>query len=217
MKLYYILNNVVSGREDLPVGPRIKSQSSNIIMKYKDGDRPFSSLKDLRKNSSIYKKLLRENPRRAQKICEKKYIIQIRELVPILDSTTANLGNAAFDMLSHIVSGKVKDKKSYGGHLFNSTTMKIEKITNTANKKGVWEALVSIKDFRTGSWIKKESPTTFFPNWWSKALLLLKLELAYLNRKEESQRRHVGKTDCGIVVIFVFRNNKIVSAYPIYE
>lgn len=61
--------------------------------------------------------------------------------------------------------------------------MKIKKISNSANKKGVWEAVISIKDFRTGKWIKKESPTTFFPNWRTKGLLLLKLEQAYLKQK----------------------------------
>ena len=161
--------------------------------------------------------MVRSDPKRAETICKKQFIIHIIELVPIADSTQNNLGNVAIEMLSHIISGKIKDKKSYGGHLFNSTTQKIIEITKTPNIKGIWEARISLKDIKTGTWIEKEQPTTFFPQTWSIGFLLLKLESAFLNKKKESETKYTGNTDCGIPIVFVYRKDEVVSAYPIYD
>jgi hypothetical protein len=218
MKHYYILNDVVSSKNDLPVGPRIKSQpASELILKYENGDGPYSSLKELRKNSSIYKKLLRENPTRAQKICEKRFIFHTAEFVPISKSTQNNLGNVAFEMLSHIISGKLKDKNVAGAHLFDPNIIRVEKITKAKNSKGIWEAIISRKDLDNDKWVLKKLPTTFFPDSWSKGQLLVKLEQAFLAKTKVSESKFVGHTECGIPVAFVYKKEKVVSAYPIYE
>lgn len=218
MKYYYILNDIISSNNDLPAGPRIKCQNSrSILRKYKNGDGPYASLKELRKNSSIYKKLLRDNPKRAQKICQKNFIFHLIESVPILNSTEKTIGNAAFEMLSHIVLGKIKNKNVSGAHLFTPEICKVIKITKPKNEKGVWEAQISIKDPDTDRWVDKKLLTTFFPNLWSKELLLVKLEIAFVARKKISDVKYVGDTDCGIPIVFIYKKDKIVSAYPIYE
>ncbi|MFN8250140.1 MAG: EndoU domain-containing protein [Ferruginibacter sp.] len=218
MKHYYILNDVVSSNNDLPVGPRIKSQPANwIIIKYENGEGPFTSLKELRKNSSIYKKLLRENPARAQKICEKRFIFQTAELVPISDSTQKNLGNIAFEMLSHIISGKLKDKNVAGAHLFDPNIIRIEKITKEKNSKGIWEAIISRKDINQNKWVLKKLPTTFFPDFWNKGMLLIKLEQAFVKKKKISETKYIGYTECGVPIAFIYKKEKVVSAYPVYE
>ncbi len=72
--------------------------------------------------------------------------------------------------------------------------------------------------------LKKNRPSTFFPTDWTKELLVLKLHQAFQNRKETSdtdstgERNFMGKTDCGIKVVFrIKENEEIVSVYPEYE
>ena len=150
MKYYYIHNNMVSKGNDLPCGPRIKTlKLFDIFPKYEDGDGPYKSLKELKQNSPIFKKLKRINPVVADKICEKKYIVQIAEMVQILNSTQENLGNAAFEIMDHVTSGKINNNKSFGVHLFNSKFNRIEKITRNKNSHGVWEAKISILDSKS--------------------------------------------------------------------
>lgn len=48
-------------------------------------------------------------------------------------------------------------------------------------------------------------------------MLLIKLEFAFLNKKKVSESKYIENTDCGILVVFIYRKDEVVSAYSIYD
>lgn len=208
---------MVSSDNDNIVDPRIKTiRGFDIYPKYEDGDGPYESLKELKENSVIFKKLNRTDPETANRISRKENIIHIKELVEIQSSTQESLGNAAFDILSHVTSGKINNNMSFGVHLFNPKFHRIEKVTKDKNKHGVWEAKISILDPKSRKWVSKDAFTTFFPLHWNMVDLLLKMEIAFMNRVKIDKTPLEGYTDCGIKVIFIEKKGRVITVFPLY-
>jgi hypothetical protein len=218
MKYYYILSNIGSKIYDLPVGTRIMSCSPRYAtIEFEEGDGPYNTFRELRKNSSVFKKLLKEDPRRAQKIFEKRFIIKSVDFIEAPNSTEYDLNGNAYDILTHILTGNIKDKKSYGVHYFNSKTNKIIELTKPPDSKGIWEARIAILNTNNNKWVEKDSASTFFPTAWNKNELLQKVRVAYINKVQESPIKFIGKTECGIDIVFILEEAKIVSVYPLYN
>jgi hypothetical protein len=85
MTFFYIVDNVVSpGKNDLPIGTRILKIPygyPNLIIQFRTGDGPDRTIKELRKESTRFIKLQRDDPQRAQKIYDKKFIVYVADLL----------------------------------------------------------------------------------------------------------------------------------------
>ena len=215
MKYYYIVNNVGSKINDLPAGPRIFHMQ--FVVEFKEGDGPFNSIKELRKNSTLFKKLQRENPQRAQKIYEKRFIIKAIDFVLASDSIENDLNGYTYKILDHILSGDIKNKKGHGVHYFNPIHHKILELTKAKNSRGVWEAKIAFLNNKTQKWVEKEAASTFFPTEWNKTELLHKIHSAFNNKEKITETKFIGETNCGIRVVFIFREEKLLSIYPLYD
>ena len=119
-------------------------------------------------------------------------------------------------MMDHIIHGELRRGKYVGIHLFQDELHRVEEITRPPNKQGVWEARINIRHHKTKAWGKKEKASTFFPITWHHNVLMTKLEEAFLSRKKMYSYKFVGKTTCGVQISFVFRDNKVVSCFPLY-
>lgn len=222
MTFYYIVDDVVSpeNKNDLPVGTRILKVTygyPSLIFQFKTGDGPYWTIKELRKESSRFKKLQRDNPQRAQKIYDKKFIVNVADKVLVPESVDEQLKGKLFHMLDHVISGKITKDNISGIHFFEPKFHKVVEVTKEKNKKGVWEAKIEAIRPEKNDWIKKDRPSTFFPTEWTKELLVLKFHEAFNNKKELTETKFEGTTECGIDIVFIIENNKIVSVYPVYN
>jgi hypothetical protein len=221
MTFYYIVDDIISSRNnDLPIGTRILKVTysyQSLVFQFKTGDGPYRTIKELRKKSPRFKKLQRANPQRAQKICDKKFIINVADKTLVKESIDEQLKGKLYHMLDHIVSGKISKDNISGIHFFEPKFHRVIEVTKTKNKKGVWEAKIEAIRPKKNEWIKKDRPSTFFPIEWTKELLVLKLYEAFNNKKELTQSKFIGITKCGIEIVFIIQDNKIVSVYPVYD
>jgi hypothetical protein len=221
MTLYYIVDNVVAEKNDLPKGKRIfciNYGQGSLIAKFDEGDGPYQNVKELRKNSSPrFKELQKEDPQRAQKIFNKSFLIIVADKVFYPDQVGEELDGNLYSVLHHSTSGSFTKKNISGIHFFNPRFHRIIEITKKKNSKGIWEAKIEGKRPATGDWITKDRPSTFFPTDWTKELLLLKIHEAFMNKKAMTDLKYVGQTNCGIDIVFIIEENKVVSVYPEYE
>jgi hypothetical protein len=218
---YYIVDNVGSpGGNDLPIGTRIfkiTDKYPSLKFQFKTGDGPYRTIKELRKESTRFKKLQRDNPQRAQKIYDKKFIINVADKIIVPESIDEQLKGKLAHMLNHVVSGKITKENISGVHFFESKFHRVIEVTKLKNKKGVWEARIEAIRPEKNDWIKKDRPSTFFPTEWKKELLVLKFHEAFSNKKELTETKFVGTTACGIDIVFIIEDNKILSVYPVYD
>jgi hypothetical protein len=119
-------------------------------------------------------------------------------------------------ILNHILEGEIKKGKSIGIHFFQPEKHQIIEILKEKNKNGVWEAFIQIRHPKTNTWVKKEKASTFFPMHWTYEQLVEKLKIAFVNKKRKYVYQYIGKTDCGVKVIFFLKNNLVVSCFPKY-
>mgnify|MGYP001358345796 FL=1 len=82
MRYYYIHKYLPSEHQDLIDGPRIVEMYTNDIkLQEKGGEGPFESLKQLKKESKIFKELQIQNPKRLEKIIKDEFIVKVKEVI----------------------------------------------------------------------------------------------------------------------------------------
>lgn len=215
-KWYYIIDKSGSEIKDLEPGPRIFETPDNIIKHPKGvGEGPYNSIKELKQQSEIFKKLEIQNPKRARKIQEERFIIQVarRVYVPKDGSEYTRL---IYSLMQHSRNGTVNSKGVLGVHIFNEDRVRIILQTLPINKYGVWEAFVMVYNPRSKKWVTKSRASTFFPKSWDLQTLVDECRTAYDNRRQISELKSVGVTYSGIPVAFIIENGKLKSVYPLY-
>ena len=216
-KYYYILNNIGEEQNDLKPGVRILEKSNPYFKHPKDvGEGAFNSLKELRAKSEILRKLEKDNPKRARRIFEDRFIIKAASqvFVPLDGSEYTKL---IYPLMQHSSGGKVKGREVLGVHLFHPNRVKIVKKISHTNKLGIWQAYIMVYNRNSKKWIPKSRPSTFFPVNWTLQELVDECRMAYNNRKVLSDVKHIGATRKGIPVIFIIKNGKLKSVYPHYD
>jgi Bacterial EndoU nuclease len=188
-------------------------KTENISIKFEKYDGPFNSINQLKKESSIFKKLVKTSPSRVQKILKKKNIINMKDFILLKEKKSYSID--IIKTFEHTTKGDVKSKRIYGIHYFDNEKMKIKKITENTDSQGVWKALVEVYDMKQNKWFDKES--TFFPRDWSLTQLFHECEYAIQNKVKcyDKQSIYLGKTLCGIPVEIIIKNNELKSIYPI--
>ena len=79
-----------------------------------------------------------------------------------------------------------------------------------SNKFGVYQAKVEING------VPKGPKTTFFPKDWTPQQVIDAVNEAFNNKVNIKNNRYIGKTNDGMKIEIIVRNNKIISAYPVY-
>ena len=215
-KNFYIKDNIssINSTDDLSSGVRILCVNLGYIsINIEKSDGPFNSIEQLKKESPIFKKLVKTDHLRVQKILEKKNIINVKDF--ILHKEKKSYSIDIIKTFQHTTKGDVKFKKISGIHYFNNEKMRIKKITANTDSKGVWKALVEVYDMKQNKWFEKES--TFFPRDWSLTQLFHECDYAVQNKVKcyDKQSIYLGKTISGIPVEIIIKNTELKSIYPI--
>lgn len=115
--------------------------------------------------------------------------------------------------LSHIFGGEIlKNGNANGFHyegMPNSNGRIVGKV-DTPNEFGVYQANVEING------VPKGPKSTFFPKEWTPQQVIDSVNEAYNNKVNIKNNKYIGKTSSGMEVELILRNDKIISAYPIY-
>jgi hypothetical protein len=94
---------------------------------------------------------------------------------------------------------------------------RITRMTKSPNAQAVYEAKVEIYDPHRGRWIEKLTPSTFFPDSWSRAQVVDEIRGAFNNQTPTSGARWEGISPSGLIIRgFLDNAGNINTAYPVY-
>lgn len=118
--------------------------------------------------------------------------------------------------LEHIFEGEInRNGQAVGYHyekLTNSKAKVIESTRSKEDKNGVYRAKITIEGK------EKNAFSSFFPKSWTMQQIVDTINEAYENKQLESGNIYNGKTNSGITVqMYLTENNKIISAFPLYN
>lgn len=213
---FFIIPNILSSAKgDLSAGERIVKFPLNwpFTLKPSGSDGPFFNLKDLLEQSILYKNLKKTNPKRAHKIIQKEYIITAKDFS--LFNKNISLEEDFINSINHSVKGKIQNEKLKGVHYYDENKIKIIEVLKI-NERGVWSAIIE-KLNDEGKWIKKNSPSSFFPKEWTIGQLYEEIIETDNNKtkKENSENIYESYTKSGIKVEIVIVNGKRKTIYPV--
>lgn len=142
---------------------------------------------------------------------------ELNEVTPI--SELENISYFQFGALEHILEGELNRKgKAVGFHYDRLPTKKGEIIEGTKteeNELGVYEAKVKVEGVRKTS---NQGYSTFFPDDWDTQDVIDAINEAYENRVHVTGNTYEGLTKDGMIIrMYLNEEEKIISAFPIYE
>lgn len=115
--------------------------------------------------------------------------------------------------LNHIFDGEVlKSGRANGYHYegMPNSNGKIVGNVDPPNELGVYQANIEV------SGVLKKVKSTFFPKEWSPQQVVDAINEAFTNKEVVKNNVYRGITSQGMEIEFVLRNDKIISAYPLY-
>lgn len=128
-----------------------------------------------------------------------------------------NTMNFAPGALEHIFSGQINKRDQVVGYHSEAIPGAAAQVSHRSkpDHKGVYTGAVSIgnKDKEGGG-----GNSSFFPRDWSAQQVVDAINYAYENRKQRTGAQFEGRTKESIRVVFYLNpNDKIMTAYPLYE
>jgi hypothetical protein len=219
--LYYIVeNSIISDPNDSlkDLGIRIFAiPFGDVYVEMKDGDGPYQSIRDLKRNSAIFKRLATKNSKYVQKVLDEKNIRVIKGAIWV--PKEKSYSKEFIKIIDHTIRGHVKDKNVLGVHFFDGKKMKLRELINPENEKGVWKARIDFFDINNNSWVEKKQITTFFPRNWSIHQLFHECDYAFNNKikDDKSKSKYTSYTISGIKVEIIIYNDEVKSMYPLFE
>jgi hypothetical protein len=218
-RYFYIGDDIVTTKSnDLNAGVRIFcEETKHHPFVYKKIDGPFSSLRQLRKQSNIFKRLVKSDTKRVQQILDFKNIIDIPYDKPIIFVKKSGYSQDFINLFTHTYLGNIQSEKIFGVHYFDNTRMKIIKTIASEDSNNVWKALVEIFDVEKQRCYKKES--TFFPKDWTLNRLFHECDFACQSKVKVKDTQYIysAKTLSGVPVEIILRDDILKSIYPIYS
>ena len=125
--------------------------------------------------------------------------------------------------VKHIFHGEINQKgKAVGFHhrgsMGHQGRARIVQILSPPNTLGVYKAEVEIYDSKRGRWIRKGDPSTFFPDSWSRARVLIEIRGAFQNQILTGGNYWEGISPSGVIIRGYLDNaGNINTAYPKYS
>lgn len=215
--LYYIHNKIVSTDNLSSNGiTRIFAIPSDLCsLVLREGEGPFSSLRNLKRNSLIFKQIAKCSSKLANQILNERNIIQVKDFVLTDDQ---EFSNDFIRLVDHTIRGQIHRREVYGIHYFDPCIMRIRENLKPENEFGVWTAKIDLFDKQYNRWIQKVQETSFFPKIWSLGQLFHECFFAFTNKVKDDTKKNIytSKTESGIKVEIVISEKKVKSIYPIY-
>ncbi len=218
-KYYYYINTDVwtSNKQGLKPGAAIMKTPTHFKITFTEGNGPYSSLKELKRNSPIFKELSKTDPKRCQQILLSKNISEAKNMIWTPEDTSFDL--EFIDLIMHATIGRIKKGKITGVHFYDNERVKILEIMSINKITKVWQAKIEFFNIDSQKWILKDKPSTFFPKHWNFANLLEECDLAYRNREKvnDSDHKFRSKTLSNVPVEIIFNKGKMISIYPLLQ
>lgn len=124
--------------------------------------------------------------------------------------------------VKHIFHGEINQKGMavgfhHRGAIGHQGRARIVRILSSPNAQGVYKAEVEIYDPKRGRWISKGDPSTFFPDFWSRAQVLNEIRGAFHHQSLTKGNYWEGISPSGVIIRGYLDNaGKINTAYPKY-
>jgi len=216
---FYIVENIAtSNPTDQGLDTRIlKVPADVIVCKIKEGDGPYKSIRNLKRNSKIFHSFLIKGSRQVAKLLNDNNIVSVKDL--IITPNDREYSKEFIKLFDHTVRGQIKNKNVYGLHFYDPERIRIIEITRKENTNGVWAAMVEVFDKSTHRWIAKEKETTFFPKNWTITQLFHECDFAYVHKKKIDSKICVysSRTLSGVRVDIIIENNEVKTIYPLID
>lgn len=208
-----------SEHQDMLDGPRVMELETNQInLPENEGEGPFESLLQLKKESKLYRQLIIQDQKRAENIVKQQFVVSVRELIMWPVGVCEEFYQMIYRIMQHSKNGKVNRSGVSGIHLYNKDKVKVTKLINSNQETGIFEAEIEVLNERTGKYIRKEGRSSFFPIDWGLQRLIHECFEAFNNKVENDKFSYHGMTTSGIKLEFVYDGNKkFKSVYPILE
>ncbi len=168
---------------------------------------------------------IQENFKRISKLPEKiiKELLQNPEIIPMYieyEAFRSILEKVrSVRTIQHILNGEIYKKRAKGCHHKSIQSKNTFKVISPKNKQKIYRAKIKIYNEKTGRLIKKENPSSMFPNDWNQEKVL-----ESINNAHELKRRFRKNIFEGIddennvgIIMKMKKTKKIYTAYPIYE
>jgi len=174
----------------------------------------FTSLSHLKRYSKVYNEFKKLNPKGARKICENRFIRDIKDFIMMPNDEPFK--HYAWDLLNHTLYGKI-EKDFSGIHLISDINRDIKSIKETKppDRNGIWEAEITVFSPTKNREFSKVS--TLFPKSWKPTEFMFEIHYAIQKMVKKSSSDYIveSKTKSGIPVEIVLKNDKILSVYPL--
>lgn len=142
-----------------------------------------------------------------------KSVIEKQKWLDSLQNTENFKQGTKENALNHIFDGEIlKNGNANGFHYegMPNSNGKIVGNPDPVNEFGVYQAKVEIND------MLKRPKSTFFPKDWTPQQVIDSVNEAFNNKVPVKNNKFIGKTSTGMEIEIIIRNDKIISAYPIY-
>ncbi|WP_416443576.1 EndoU domain-containing protein [Leeuwenhoekiella sp. A16] len=214
-KYFIVPNGISTDKQALKAGEFIIKVPFNFPTTFADGEGPYNSIRGLKKNSTIFKNLISNNPRRAQKILVETNIIKPSEF--IFHPKGISFNAETMDVYLHAVNGRVSNSDVTGVHYYDKQKVRIIELIAKNKETGVFSAKIEYFDHRTNKWLRKKLASTFFPITWNRGNVLSECKYAIERIKlpNEGNRKIESETSNGIKVILQIKDGKIKTIYPL--
>lgn len=217
---YYFLDENMHSLDpnDLNAGPRVFKIKPNIPFPCNENtDGPYNSSRSLKRNSPRWKIYNNLHHKRAQKICEEKWIAELTNQ-GIVTTSRKGYPHEFMKSVQHATAGSIKKGVLSGVHFYDPNKIKLLEILGI-NEFGVFKARIQFFNHKTKEWIEKPGTSTFFPMSWSLTQLFHEIAYAYFDfvkeKVEGRDKLFRSRTISGIEIRIVQLEEKVKSIYPI--
>lgn len=221
---YFITDDYLASADelanDLSPGPRIFKTSIDFPFTFNNGDGPYKSIRALKRNSLIFKRLTQQNGKRVAQILQEKNIVEFTNTV-IPYPRNKGIPRDMLRMITHATKGNIVKGQITGVHYYDPEKIKIVEVIETSSKNGVWSAIIKYYDRNSDQWLLKDKPSTLFPKEWTIQQLFYEcmhaLESKDIELVKGSKNKYVSYTYSGIEVHLVKVNGKLKTIYPVLK
>jgi hypothetical protein len=216
--LYYISEDNISAEFLNSPGKTkifaIPMEMSSIV--FKDGEGPFTSVRNLKRNSRIFKQIAKRSSNLANQILDEKNIIKVK--ANVFTNHGEEFPKDFISLFDHTIRGQIQNKQVYGIHYFDPSLMRIREKIESENEVGVWVAKIDLFNKNTNQWTQKEQETSFFPEKWSINQLFHEIYYAFkhMSKDETKEFTFLSKTESGVSVKIIIKENQVKSIYPVF-
>jgi hypothetical protein len=122
--------------------------------------------------------------------------------------------------LAHIDRGAINHRGEPVGYHHRADGIdppgaRVLRIVQPPDARGIYRALVALRDPFTGAWLDKRAASTFFPDAMSDAQIVDAVVAAFRNGRRHRDGRFIGGSGHGFAIEGWYRGGRIVAAYPL--